>query len=110
MKQALVDAMEEKDMPRRSVICRVADEQGVTRTEAERIVRSVLEAVASELSERGRFHVAEIGSIRLSERAPRRYFNPRTKVEDVSRGDVVLKINISKKMRRRVTEAMDRRQ
>ena len=48
--------MAEKDMPRKAVITRVAAEQGISKVEAERLVRAVLESVAEELAERGRFH------------------------------------------------------
>ena len=65
-------------------------------------MRTVLEGVAEELAERGRFHVAEIGSITVAPRRPRRYFNPRTLKEAVSDGDAALKINISKSMRARM--------
>jgi len=99
-KQGVVETMSENGMPRRSVINRVAEENNLSKVEAERIVRSVLSAVAKELADRGRFYVAEIGSILVAERAPRRYFDPRTKKDAVSTGDVSLKINISKAMRR----------
>jgi len=89
-------------MPRKAVITRVAEEQGVSKVEAERIVRSVLESVAEELAARGRFHVAEIGSVSIAKRPPRRYFNPRTNAVSVSSGDVALKVNISKQMRERL--------
>lgn len=89
-------------MPRKAVITQVAGDQGVSKIDAERIVRTVLEAVASELAKRGRFHIAEIGSVSVATRPPRRYFNPRTLSEDVSHGDTALKINISKQMRERL--------
>ena len=94
--------MNDKDMPRRAVVCRIAEDHGMTKTDAERVLRDALDEIAEQLVERGRFHIAEIGSLHLSERAPRKYFNPRTNVQDVSRGDIALKINISKKLRRRL--------
>lgn len=89
-------------MPRKAVIARVAKENDISKTDAEQLVRSVLEAVAAEIGERGRFHIAEIGSVSVAARPPRRYFNPRTRTEAVSQGDQVLKINISKQMRERL--------
>lgn len=89
-------------MPRKAVITRVAAEQGISKVEAERLVRAVLESVAEELAERGRFHVAEIGSVTVARRPPRRYFNPRTSAVSLSAGDVALKVNISKQMRERL--------
>jgi|TARA_R100000687_G_C6386837_1_gene135375 nucleoid DNA-binding protein len=94
--------MAEKDMPRKAVIARVAKENSISKTEAEQLVHSVLDAVAVEICQRGRFHIAEIGSVSVAERPPRRYFNPRTRKEAVSQGDQVLKINISKQMRERL--------
>lgn len=89
-------------MPRKAVIAQVAQDQGVSKIEAERLVRTVLNAIASELSDRGRFHIAEIGSVSVAARPPRRYFNPRTRSDAVSHGDTALKINISKQMRERI--------
>jgi len=89
-------------MPRKSVVARVSTAHKISKVEAERMVRSVLEAVAAEIAERGRFHVAEIGSVSVARRRPRRYFNPRTNQDEVSQGDVSLKINISKAMRARL--------
>jgi nucleoid DNA-binding protein len=94
--------MAEKDMPRKAVIARVAREERVSKVEAERLVRTVLEAIADQLAKRGRFHVAEIGSLSIAVRPPRRYFNPRTRRDAVSHGDTALKINISKQMRERL--------
>lgn len=94
--------MAEKDMPRKAVINRVAGSHGLSKVEAEKVVRTVLSAIAVELADRGRFHVAEIGSVSIARRPPRRYFNPRTKSEAVSEGDISLKINISKQMRERM--------
>lgn len=96
--------MADKDMPRKAVIARVAQQQELTKVEAERLVRVVLEAIASELSERGRFHIAEVGSVSVAKRPPRRYFDPRTRSDAVSSGDLALKINISKQMRKRLRE------
>ena len=90
------------EMPRKSVVARIADVHNVSKVDAERIMRTVLDAIAEELAERGRFHVAEIGSITVAERRPRRYFNPRTLKESVSGGDHALKINISKRMKGRL--------
>jgi nucleoid DNA-binding protein len=95
--------MAEKDMPRKAVVDSVASENDLSKVEAERLVRSVLSAVAEGLAERGRFHIAEIGSVSVAERPPRRYFNPRTRKQAVSDGDVSLKINISKGMRKRLS-------
>lgn len=89
-------------MPRKSVISKIADNHGVSKVEAERIMRTVLDGVAEELADRGRFHVAEIGSITIARRRPRRYFNPRTLQESVSGGDFALKLNISRRMRARL--------
>jgi nucleoid DNA-binding protein len=91
--------MSERDMPRRSVVSKIADEHGLTKIEAEKVLRTALKAIAGQLSKRGRFHIAEIGSVTIAERRPRRYFNPRTKKETVSSGDVALKIKISKAMK-----------
>lgn len=88
-----------EQQPRKSVIARVAKAHGITKVESERILRTALEGIAEEIALRGRFHVAEIGSITAAPRRPRRYFNPRTLREAVSDGDVALKISISKKMR-----------
>ncbi len=90
------------DMPRKSVIAQVARKHRVSKVEAEKIVRTVLESVATELAERGRFHVAEVGSVTVAERPPRRYFNPRTGEESISGGGKALKINISKQMKVRL--------
>lgn len=94
--------MSDKDMPRKAVINKVADENGLTKVEAERVLRSALDAIADQIATRGRFHIAEIGSVSKADRRPRRYFNPRTGVDSVSTGDVALKINISKQMRQRL--------
>ncbi len=94
--------MVDGDMPRKSVINRVAESHNITKIDAERILCTVMDAVAEQLTARGRFHIAEIGSITVAERPPRRYFNPRTKTEAVSRGDLSLKMNISKQMRERI--------
>ena len=64
--------------------------------------RALLACPAGELAERERFHIAEIGSVTVAPRQPRRYFNPRTLAEAVSEGDHALKINISKAMRARL--------
>jgi nucleoid DNA-binding protein len=90
------------DMPRKTVIAQVARQHGVSKVEAEKIVRTVLESVAAELAARGRFHIAEVGSVTVAERPPRRYFNPRTGEESVSGGGKALKINISKHMKARL--------
>jgi nucleoid DNA-binding protein len=89
-------------MPRRAVVSRIAEVHGVTKVEAELILRTALTAIAEQIAARGRFHVAEVGSITFSKRRPRRYFNPRTREESVSDGDVALKIKISKSMRARL--------
>jgi len=94
--------MAETEMPRKAVIARLAQSHGLSKVEAERVLRTVLEAVGDELALRGRFHIAEVGSVSLCRRRPRRYFNPRTKQESVSDGDISLKINISKQMRERI--------
>lgn len=91
--------MSERDMPRRSVVSKIAEEHDLTKVEAEKVLRTALGAIAEQLAERGRFHIAEIGSVTVAERRPRRYFNPRTKKETVSSGDVALKIKISKAMK-----------
>lgn len=88
-----------KDMPRKAVISKVSETHGLNKVEGERLVRTVLEGIAQELVRRGRFHIAEIGSITVSRRRPRRFFNPRTLEEAVSEGDHALKINISKRLR-----------
>lgn len=88
-------------MPRKAVINRLSECHGISKIEAERMLRTVMTSVAEQLSERGRFHIAEIGSVSIAKREPRRYFNPRTKQDAVSGGDVSLKINISKQMRAR---------
>lgn len=94
--------MLERDMPRRAVVSKIADAHGVTKVEAERILRTALSAVAEQIALRGRFHLAEVGSISFSKRQPRRYFNPRTRADSVSEGDIALKIKISKSMRQRL--------
>ena len=94
--------MADKDMPRKAVIARVAKDHGVSKMEAERLLRGVLNAIAEELADRSRFHIAEIGSLSVAKRPPRRYFNPRTEAVAVSDGDVALKVNISKQMRERL--------
>lgn len=94
--------MTEKDMPRKALVAQVATENNLSKVEAERVVRTTLNAVAKELAARGRFHLAEIGSISIAVRRPRRYFNPRTRKDAISDGDVSLKINISKQMRERL--------
>lgn len=94
--------MAEQDMPRKAVVSKVAKANGFSKVEAERVLGSVLDAMAEELADRGRFHVAEIGSISIVERPPRRYFNPRSRKEAISGGDISLRINISKKMRKRL--------
>lgn len=91
--------MADKDMPRKAVIAEIAKTHGVSKVEAEKILRTVLQSIATELSVRGRFHIAEIGSVTVATRPPRRYFNPRTREESTSGGDHALKINISKQMR-----------
>jgi len=94
--------MIDRDMPRRAVVSKIAEAHGVTKVEAERILRTALSAVAEQIAARGRFHLAEVGSISFSRREPRRYFNPRTRVDSVSEGDIALKIKISKAMRQRL--------
>lgn len=94
--------MTQQDMPRKTVISEIASQSGVSKVDAERILRIAMSAVAAEIAARGRFHIAEIGSISVARRPPRRFFNPRTRKESVSSGDVSLKINISKKMRRKL--------
>lgn len=96
------DQMIDKDMPRKAVVNKIAAENKLSKVEAEHVMRSVLLSIAEELAERSRFHIAEIGSITVAERPPRRYFNPRTRKQAVSQGDTSLKINISKQMRRRL--------
>ena len=97
--------MLERDMPRRAVVSQIAETHGVTKVEAERILRTALTAVAEQIAVRGRFHIAEVGSISFSRREPRRYFNPRTRTDAVSGGDIALKIKISKAMRQRLDGA-----
>lgn len=94
--------MHDRDMPRRAVVSRIADSHGITKIEAEKILRTAFEAVAEQITQRGRFHVAEVGSITFARREPRRYFNPRTRTDAVSEGDIALKIKISKSMRKRL--------
>ena len=89
-------------MPRKAVISKLAESHEMSKVEAERVLRTALLAIGEQLAGRGRFHVAEIGSITVAKRPPRRYFNPRTKSEAVSEGDYSLKINISKQMRKRI--------
>ncbi len=96
--------MADKDMPRKAVISRLAESHQMSKIEAERVLRTVMTSVAEQLADRGRFHIAEIGSVSIAKRPPRRYFNPRTKSEALSEGDVSLKINISKQMRKRIEE------
>lgn len=96
--------MADKDMPRRSVVSEIAERHRMTKVEAERVLRTALGSIARQLAIRGRFHVAEIGSISVSERNPRRYFNPRTREESVSDGDSALKIRVSKAMRRKLRD------
>lgn len=91
-------------MPRRAVVSKIADEHGVTKVEAEKILRTALSEIARQLGERGRFHVAEVGSITVAKRKPRRYYNPRTGKETISTGDFALKIKISKAMRHLATK------
>ena len=86
-------------MPRRAVVSRISDDHGLTKVEAEKILRTALTEIARQLAERGRFHVAEVGSITVSKRKPRKYYNPRTGKETVSSGDFALKIRISKSMK-----------
>ena len=96
--------MADKDMPRKAVINRLSESHDMSKIEAERVLRTVMETVAEQLVQRGRFHIAEIGSVSIAKRPPRRYFNPRTKKEALSEGDISLKINISKQMRSRIEE------
>jgi len=96
--------MLERDMPRRAVVSKIADAHNMSKVEAELVLRTALSGVAEQVSKRGRFHVAEIGSIAIVKRKPRRYFNPRTQKESVSKGDVALKIKISKSMKQRALE------
>ena len=93
------------DMPRKAVISKVAAENGISKVEAEKIIRSVLSSIAEELSDRYRFHIAEIGSVSVVKREPRPYFNPRSGNETMSEGKTALKINISKQMRARLDKA-----
>lgn len=94
--------MADMDMPRKAVISKLAERHDISKVEAERVLRTALESIGEQIALRGRFHVAEIGSITVAERPPRKYFNPRTKKEAISSGDISLKINISKKMRSRI--------
>jgi nucleoid DNA-binding protein len=96
--------MADRDMPRKAVINRLSESHNMSKIEAERVLRTVMVSVAEELAVRGRFHIAEIGSVSVASRPPRRYFNPRTKKDSISGGDVSLKINISKQMRKRIKE------
>lgn len=86
--------------PRKTLIESVATKHALSKADADRIISIVFDAIANEVVDKGRFHIAEIGSITAQCRAPRPYFNPRTKQEEVSKGTVSLKISISKKMRR----------
>ena len=97
--------MVERDMPRRAVVSQIADMHGVTKVEAETILRTALSAIADQIALRGRFHVAEVGSITYSRRRPRKYFNPRTRKESISEGDVALKIKVSKTMRNKLLKS-----
>lgn len=97
--------MVERDMPRRAVVSQIADTHGVTKVEAEAILRTTLSAIAEQIAMRGRFHIAEVGSITFSKRRPRRYFNPRTREESMSDGDVALKIKVSKSMKERLMQS-----
>lgn len=97
--------MNDRDMPRRTVVSKISEAHGVTKVEAERILRTALSAVAEQIAARGRFHIAEVGSISFARREPRRYFNPRTREDSVSDGDMALKIKISKSMRQRLDHA-----
>lgn len=94
--------MSAKDLPRRAVIAEIAKAHSMTKIEAEQILRTALSAIADQLAERERFHIAEIGSITVAERNPRRYFNPRTRKESISEGVFALKIRISKAMKHRL--------
>ena len=104
-KNEKVVIMVERDMPRRAVVSQIADTHGVTKVEAEEILRTALSAISEQIASRGRFHIAEVGSITFSRRRPRRYFNPRTREESVSEGDVALKIKISKAMKARLMDS-----
>ena len=94
--------MTDRDMPRRSVVSDIADAHGLTKVEAEKVLETTLEAIANQIAERGRFHIAEFGSVSVKVRPPRPYFNPKTEVMSVSDGDVSLKIRISKAMKERL--------
>lgn len=96
--------MVERDMPRRAVVSEIADKHNITKVEAEDVLKTTLTAIAKQIALRGRFHVAEVGSITSSRRKPRRYFNPRTREESVSDGDVAVKIKISKSMKARLLQ------
>jgi nucleoid DNA-binding protein len=96
--------MADKDMPRKAVISKLAESHDLSKVEAERVLRTALLAISEQLALRGRFHVAEVGSITVAKRPPRRYFNPRTKKDAISEGDISLKINISKQMRKRIDQ------
>lgn len=86
-------------MPRRAVVSKIAASHGLTKVEAERVLRTALVEIADQLADRGRFHIAEIGSVSIAKRRPRKYYNPRTGEETISSGDIALKIKISKSMR-----------
>lgn len=94
--------MDERDMPRRAVVSQIAEAHGFTKIEAEKILKTALDAIALQIGTRGKFHIAEIGSVSVAPRQPRRYFNPRTLENSVSEGDVALKIKISKSMKTKI--------
>ena len=91
--------MSERDMPRRAVVSKIAEDHNLTKVEAEKVLRTALKEIAQHLVKRGRFHIAEVGSITVARRKPRKYYNPRTKSETVSSGDFALKIKISKSLK-----------
>lgn len=95
------------DMPRRAVIAAIAREHGVSKIEADHILRTALGEIASQLAQRKRFHIAEIGSLSVARRPPRPYFNPRTRSDAMSSGDVALRANISKRMRKTIEDNSD---
>jgi len=94
--------MSTREMPRKAVIARIADSQNLTKVEAEKMLQAVLNEIAQEIAERGRFHIAEIGSVSVVHRRPRRFFDPRNQTEAMSAGSTSLKINMSKAMRTRI--------
>lgn len=94
--------MTDRDMPRRAVVSEIAEAHNMTKVEAEKILETTLNAIASQIASRGRFHIAEFGSVSVKIRPPRSYFNPKTETMSVSDGDVSLKIRISKAMRFRL--------